>query len=507
MTGPVGAQRGQQRAAVGGQRGRRRRQREHSTRLIARESSERGRIGCGDPHAFADRRHRGCCAADLRRERHGRSLGVDQRDRRVERVGDPHAGRAGGDRPRARADRDLVAHLPSGRIQSRDSPDRRQGRPHRAEAVREAAHMAVQLRRAEHVAGARIDPGDGWLTTVGDPHHAVGCDKLGRARSNGNALHDAVARHVDAHDLTVRRHRDPHVPPGRGDADRAVPDRHGLGHHAAAVKAQERSVVGCRGPARAQPGDDPRGCRGQRARGSRPIGHRVQGDECRPARNDRGRAVIGAVAARPHRRRPSGKHGDRGDDGRLPPPIGRRAVRWRRHGFARRRPGIGVKRRVLPKDALLHRAQRRARFETQLVDEAAPHDRVVLQRLGLRARSVQRHHQQLVQPLATRMATGLRVKRRDDLGGVAELQFRFPPRLQRQQARLVECCGVGAQRRPVGQPIQSRAAPERKCLAEARGRCARVTTRARITGGRDERLELITVDLVAIERQPVAHRR
>ena len=44
------------------------------------------------------------------------------------------------------------------------------------------------------------------------------------------------------------------------------------------------------------------------------------------------------------------------------------------------------------------------RFEAQLVDEPAPHRRVMLQRLGLRPRPVQRQHQQLVQMLATRDA-------------------------------------------------------------------------------------------------------
>jgi hypothetical protein len=53
-------------------------------------------------------------------------------------------------------------------------------------------------------------------------------------------------------------------------------------------------------------------------------------------------------------------------------------------------------------------------------------------------------------------------------------------------------------------PSSAGAAPQRERLAEPRGRRRDIAARARIAPGGDERLELVAIDRVAVQHQPVA---
>ena len=97
-----------------------------------------------------------------------------------------------------------------------------------------------------------------------------------------------------------------------------------------------------------------------------------------------------------------------------------------------------LERRVLAQDRALELLQRRARLDSQLVDERAPGGLVGGQRLGLAPRPVEREHQLAAQPLAKGVLGRQRVELCDERGVPAESEVGVDPHLDREQVHLLE---------------------------------------------------------------------
>ena len=161
-----------------------------------------------------------------------------------------------------------------------------------------------------------------------------------------------------------------------------------------------------------------------------------------------------------------------------------------------------LERRVLAQDRALELLQRRARLDSQLVDERAPGGLVGGQRLGLAPRPVQREHQLAAQALAKGVLGRQRVELRDERGVPAESEVGVDPHLDREEVHLLEAPDRRLGKRLVREIGERGTAPECECLAELLGGLLRVGS----AGLLDEALEPVEIELLGGEPDHIAGR-
>jgi len=131
-------------------------------------------------------------------------------------------------------------------------------------------------------------------------------------------------------------------------------------------------------------------------------------------------------------------------------------------------------------DCALELLQRRARFETEAIDERCPRLSVRIERLGLAPRSIQGEHELPAEPLAQRVIPDQRFELGNDFGMAAERQVGVDAELEGRQTNLLESRDRRLRERLVGQIRQRRTAPERERFAQVRGRPLRLATGKRL---------------------------
>ena len=163
-------------------------------------------------------------------------------------------------------------------------------------------------------------------------------------------------------------------------------------------------------------------------------------------RGDQDRAVAGAGHGRqgPQFPRPAGepRHpsrqqiGGRSASVRYPAATAAREAGIAGIAGSRLSKRLSKRSRIGSLDSLVKVAQPGTRLDADFLDQVPPGAPECRQRRGPLARSVQRQHQQLMQPLPQRLGRGQRLKLRDDLPVPAQVQVRFDPRFQRVEPHL-----------------------------------------------------------------------
>ena len=158
---------------------------------------------------------------------------------------------------------------------------------------------------------------------------------------------------------------------------------------------------------------------------------------------------------------------------------------------------------VVRQDCILEPPKLRPWLEPQLVSENAARLPKSLERVGLAAAAVERHHQLRPEPLPEGVVRERRTKRRRELAMLAKREPDLEVLLERVDVQRLEPARLAAEPRRASQTLQRRSAPEGQRRSDSVGRGRDVAVAQRSTGLREQLLEPDRVDARALQRVPV----